>query len=173
MFEKTTAFRQTNQVDVELTLAGQEPFESSVYLLVGGRISDLLNDNRAFIPVQGPDGGVMVVAKSQIVSIMERDMGFDPEAEEEDHDKASAAKKKFDPYKVLRVDPTAPFDEIRAAYKKRMKAVHPDSIAALDLDEDLARAAVLATQKLNYAYKMVVSERRKAAKKTEANSAEA
>jgi len=163
MFEKTTSFRQTNQVDIELTLAGQEPFESAVYLMVGARVTDLLNDDRSFIPVQGPEGGVMVVAKSQIISIIERDAGFDPDAEEEET--ASTAKKSFDPYKALRIDPAAPFDEIRNAYKKRMKAVHPDSIAALDLDEDLARAAVLATQKVNYAYKMIIKQRRAESKK--------
>ena len=40
-----------------------------------------------------------------------------------------------------------------------MKAVHPDTIASLDLDDDLARAALLAAQKVNYAYKKIMRER--------------
>lgn len=166
MFEKSTSYRQTREVDIELTLAGQESFESAVFLMLGARVSDLLNDHRSFIPVHGPDGGVMMVAKSQIVSILERDTGFSPDDEPEEKEEENISKRTFNPYKILRIDPNAPFDEVRNAYKRRMKAVHPDSIAALDLDEDLAQAAVLATQKVNYAYKMIIKQRRSEAKKT-------
>ena len=73
-------------------------------------------------------------------------------------------RKKFDPYAVLKLDHSATVNEIRAAYKSRIKAVHPDTIAALGLDEDLADAALKKTQKLNYAYRKIMRERGRTAR---------
>ncbi|MEM9494629.1 MAG: J domain-containing protein [Pseudomonadota bacterium] len=78
---------------------------------------------------------------------------------EKEHAPRPRAPKYFDPYAALRVDPNASLEEIRNAYKTRIKSVHPDSIARLDLDEDLAKAAVQATQRVNYAYKKILAER--------------
>ena len=183
MFDKDKSFRQTNPVEVELKLSGQQAFDSAVFLLIGGRISDLLNDHRGFIPVQGSDGKVMIVAKSQIVSITEKEVSSHQHREDRRRDEKKSdekpngtrhqesdesksgfdqdmgKKQPFDPYKVLRVSPLASLEEIKDAYKKRIKAVHPDTIAAFELDEDLARAAVLSTQKVNHAYRMILKRR--------------
>lgn len=160
MFDKHNAsFRHVNSADVRLTLAGQEPFNGVVYLFLGQRLSDLLNDQRAFIPVRLESGETMVVAKNQIASITE----IQSVASEDDDNIALAPQKPerkgFDPYAVLRVSPEADLDAVRAAYKARIKAVHPDTVAALGLDDDLSRAALLAAQKVNYAYKKIMRER--------------
>ena len=65
----------------------------------------------------------------------------------------------FDPYKTLRVSPDASLEEIRRAYKARIKAVHPDTLSGLDVDDEISRAAILATQKVNHAYQRIVRER--------------
>ena len=62
----------------------------------------------------------------------------------------------------MRIERSASLEEIKRAYKARIKAVHPDSIAALELDEDLARAANLSTQKVNQAYDTIMRERQQA-----------
>lgn len=212
MFEKTGTSRYKKEAAVTLTLAGQKPFAARVFLKVDERLIDLLNDSRAFIPVKNLDGSVVIIAKTNIVSIIESGFVLDEEAppmteplpelegavEEPDFDaKAAAAEKAkareekareeerkdesddgkakprvrrtYDPYDVLRVARDATTAEIRRAYKARMKAVHPDTIAALDLDEDLERAALLAAQKVNHAYQQVMKER-KAAVKADAES---
>lgn len=164
MFDKqSAAFRHVNCADVRLTLSGKEPFNAVVYIRLGQRLSDLLNDDRNFIPVRLENGENMMVAKSQINSITEiesvSDTGSDELAEVDAARASRAARKGFDPYAVLRISPEADLNDVRKAYKARMKAVHPDTVASLGLDDDLARAALLAAQKVNYAYKKIMRER--------------
>jgi len=160
MFDKAGPIRHTNEFDVSLTLQGQDAYHASVFLKLGERLIDLLNDARAFIPVRGPDG-VRMIAKSSIISILEKtpEEKKEKEKSESGANSNNDAKRHFDPYKALRVDPSASTQEIKRAYKERIKAVHPDTIAALDLDEDLTRAAILAAQKVNHAYKIIMKER--------------
>lgn len=165
MFDKqSNAYRHVNSADVRMTIAGREPLNAVVYVNLGQRLSDLLNDQRAFIPVRLENGDTMVVAKSQIVSIAEIDSIADSNADGVIKIDSAAKtrpsnRKGFDAYAVLRVAPDAELDDIRKAYKERMKAVHPDTVASLGLDDDLARAALLAAQKVNYAYKKIMRER--------------
>lgn len=155
------AFRHRNAADVRLKLHGEPEMDAVVYLTMGQRLSDLLNDERAFLPVRLSNGEVAIVAKTQISSIAEKVAVFEDEPIDEE-DGAKPKNRGFDPYVALRVSPDAGLDEIRAAYKKRMKAVHPDAIAALDLDEDLTKAALLVAQRVNFAYQKIVREREEA-----------
>lgn len=159
MYAKTgTEFHHKNCADVCLTLTDGASLKGVVYLAIGQRLTDLLNDNRAFIPVRKENGETIALAKSQIASVSEREAVKKPR-DDEDENAEPAKRKPFDPYAMLRVSPEASIEDIRAAYKARMKAVHPDTIAALDLDEDLAKAALLAAQKVNYAYQKILRER--------------
>ncbi|MAW82592.1 MAG: hypothetical protein CMI63_20340 [Parvularcula sp.] len=165
---KQKTYRHRNEVDVVLTLSTSDtPVAATMFLSLGERASDLLNDDRAFIPVRLGDGDTMIIAKSQIASIVEAAGGkpangkskiygedFSTHAKKEE-----APSKTFDPYAMLRIQPTASDQEVRAAYKARMKAVHPDTFASLGLDEEIAKAAVLATQKVNYAYQKIMRDR--------------
>lgn len=81
------------------------------------------------------------------------------------------ARKPLDPYQLLRVPRTATLDEIKRAYKQRIKAVHPDTIASLDLDEDIARAVHLTAQRINQAYDRIMKDFQRAAE-VHADSAE-
>lgn len=161
MFDKTTGgYRHKNEKTVQLHIAGREPMAATIYHVNGERLTDLLNDPRAFIPMRAASGEMMIVAKAQIASITET-CGEDQAAEEEKltGKKASGA---FDPYQVLRIAPGASHAELRAAFRARIKAVHPDTVASLGLDEDLSRAASQATQKIIYAYRKIMRERKTA-----------
>jgi DnaJ-domain-containing protein 1 len=165
---KQRTYRHRSELRVLLRLSGAAaPVEATLFASLGERASDLLNDARAFIPVRLATGDIMIVAKSQIASIKEDK----PQTEDEPRSKiygedfscAPRTEEKsirsFDAYATLRVSPSASSEEIRAAYKARIKAVHPDAFASLGLDEELAKAAVLATQKVNYAYNKIMRER--------------
>lgn len=185
MFEKA-GFATTPKIEVLVTLSlvGDEFFEARVFLRADERLLDLLNDPRAFIPVRRTDGATMIIAKSNIVSIIEKSSaraqekpasetprieGFtekDPRAEfaeeldaKTDESKARRAAR-FDPYKVLRISMDATIEEIRRAYKSRIKAVHPDTLAGLDVDDEISNAALLATQKVTLAYQRILRERK-------------
>ena len=166
MFDKgNSAYRHKNGADVRVRLMGEDPFNAVAYLSIGQRLTDLLNDDRAFIPMRRENGDMLIIAKSQIASIAEIEATVDAEDDMGIALPAKAARsrragrKGFDAYAVLRVSPDAPLETVRAAYKTRIKAVHPDSVAALDLDDDLAKAALLAAQKVNFAYRKIMRER--------------
>ena len=210
MFEKSASARHKNEHRVVVTLAGAPPLEAYVFLKVGERLIDLLNDQRMFIPIKRADGATMIASKQNIVSIIEKpedtaasamleaeapldakaaptepDAAASAEAEaaageqkpEEPKEDASKpaddertskrARRRFDPYEILRIAKDAGPEEIRKAYHARMKAVHPDAIAALDLDEDLARAANISAQRVNRAYRILMRDRHDAPKAEE------
>ncbi len=148
-------YRHKNETPVRLQLIGGEPENAHVFNVNGERITDLLNDPRSFIPIRTQSAGVKIVAKTQIVSMLEYgdDVNSKPAA------RTVSASKSRNPYAVLRIEEGASIEDIRAAYKARIKSVHPDLIASLNLDEDLSRAALLATQKLNYAYRKIMRDR--------------
>jgi len=54
----------------------------------------------------------------------------------------------FDPYRVLAIPPSASADEIRSAYKARMREYHPDKVEHLGVElRELARRKVLDIQR--------------------------
>lgn len=161
MFDKATgAFRHKNEKVVQLHIAGREPMAATIFHVNGERVTDLLNDPRAFIPVRIGSGEMMIVAKAQIASITE----IDEEQQTATEDKLTGKKTSgaFDPYETLRISPDATHEELRAAFRARIKAVHPDTVASLGLDDDLSRAASHATQKIIYAYRKIMRERKAA-----------
>jgi hypothetical protein len=166
--------RRKMEVAVTMSLAHDEIFSGAVFLDADERLIDLLNDDRAFIPVRRDDGATVIVAKSNIVSIVERNIAADaggrdeaPGAEHAQHDSAEREKSEperprrtFDPYKVLRIAPDATIEEVRRAYKTRIKAVHPDTLSGLELDDDIQKAAMTAAQRVNFAYNKILTDRR-------------
>lgn len=164
--QRSAKVRQKEPNAVTIETVGGASFDGIVYVALGHRLADLLNDERHFIPVHRDDGSFIMLAKSQIVSILELNVEPDVfESEKPEPETVSEpaeekpANRKFDPYVLLKVSPTASTEEIRAAYKARIKLVHPDSVASLGLEEDLAQAALRATQKLNFAYQKIMRER--------------
>ena len=165
---KQRTYRHRNEIHVLLTPStGQAPVAATVFTSLGERASDLMNDSRAFIPVRLSSGETMIVAKTQIATIVEAQSARDGNtrskihgenfsAEDKLEDKSASA---FDAYAMLRIKPDASNEEVRSAYKARMKAVHPDTFASLGLDEEISKAAVLATQKVNFAYQKIMRER--------------
>lgn len=206
MFDKAAVARPKKEFLVTVVLDTGDRFLGSVYLKYDERLIDLLNDDRAFIPVKRHDGATLIIAKSTIASMLEGDqLECAPSVVHEgepslnierenlskgpanaEHSKASAtvnepddnaeseeqkkadddeptnvdpARGKAEPYRILGVDKTASMEQIRAAYKKRMKSVHPDTFAGDEIDEGKKRAALHATQLVNRAYNAILKER--------------
>jgi DnaJ-domain-containing protein 1 len=148
VFEKTEIRPAKFRIGVAITLTDGSTVAGDVFVVKGQRLTDLLNDDRAFVPVDLGSGEVSVVAKSTIASA--RTAG-DVTADNDD------------PYAVLRVDPRAPNEEVRAAWMTRVKACHPDRLVALDLDPEIVQAARKVSQRINAAYDSIVRSRRGAA----------
>ena len=165
---KQRTYRHRNEIHVMLRMSNSEkPVGATVFASLGERASDLLNDARAFLPVRLASGETMIVAKSQIASIIENAEPAEEKQKSKLHGEDFSGGEKledkglqaFDAYATLRVAPTASNDEIRTAYKTRMKAVHPDRLADLGLDEEIAKAALHASQKVNFAYQKIMRDR--------------
>lgn len=174
MFDKTSASRRRTAIRVRIRLSGQAPFEARVFLKPGERLSDLLNDARGFIPARCAEDETLIVSKSSIVAITElpdpaekTDGGRGRANSDERRNSGPGANGSTrkrgrtasdDPHDVLGVSRRAPMEEIRKAYKARIKAVHPDAVAAMGLGEEFERAAHLTTQKITAAYQRLVRE---------------
>ena len=62
--------------------------------------------------------------------------------------RAGESEPPFDPYRVLAIAPSASTDEIRSAYKARMREYHPDKVEHLGVElRELAHHKVLDIQK--------------------------
>ncbi|MGF1545122.1 MAG: J domain-containing protein [Parvularculaceae bacterium] len=201
MFEKGVHSRSKLAIDVWVQLRDGDAFDAKVFVRRDERLIDLLNDERAFIPMSVAEDVTLIMAKTAITSITE--IAIDGEAPREDAADAAgetasqsaregdhgqrtgdgstgegeadddsdfeayqrrraAARARLDPYAILRVSRSASLEEIRLAYKARIKAVHPDTIASLGLDEELEQAAMFTAQKVNRAYQAILAERRRA-----------
>ncbi|WOI53973.1 hypothetical protein [Parvularcula sp. LCG005] len=149
MFEKTEIRRSKKKLMVRLTLANGDIVDGDIFVARDERLTDLLNDDRAFIPVEMTEGRVMALAKSTITSAAIV---------------AEQAPLSDEPHKILRVEPAASDAEVRQAWMARLKACHPDRLAALGLDDEIVVTARRVAQEINAAYDDIMSERRARAK---------
>ncbi len=168
MFEKSTiSTRPKQEASVRLSLVDGSTVEGVVFLKNDERLIDLLNDHRSFFPLRRLEGDTVIVAKSGVVSMVENPLPlYDTPLTDklaDDTKERLSARKVFDPYTTLKVEREASLVEIRAAYKARMKAVHPDALASLDIDDDIRKAAHAMAQRVNFAYQRILKERNAAA----------
>lgn len=145
MFESAQVKRSRERVEVSITLANGDQVDGIMFLLVGERLSDLLNDARQFLPVETP-AGARIISKTQIADVR----SFEPIEEETT----------TDPYEILRVQKDTSGQELRAAWMKRVKACHPDRLAALNLDPEIIQAARRVSQRINAAYDTILRHRK-------------
>ncbi len=108
------------------------------------RISDLLNDDRKFIPVKTADGSVIALAKSSIKQVTL------PSPE-------PAVYVGRDPYRILGVQPEASLEEVKRAYHDLCKINHPDAIKGLGLSPEYQEFASKNTARINNAYAQILS----------------
>lgn len=121
--------------------------EELVYMFVypAERVIDTLNDERAFLPFERPDGSVTIVAKKIIrrLSPMEVTRPINTR----------------DPYDLLGVTLTATDEEVREAYHRAVAAVHPDRVHSLGLPGDFLEMATRQAALLNDAYRKIKAVR--------------
>lgn len=112
-----------------------------IFIAPTQRVTDVLNDEREFLPFERPDGSVLVVAKRTIRSIRPLEIGRLV------NDK--------DPYDLLGVTLAATDEEVHDAYRRSIAAVHPDRVNTLGLPEDFLEMATRKAALLNDAYRKI------------------
>lgn len=122
----------------------------------------------------------MIVSKTSVVSIIENEdeahpsdsshptngeepdaaaqAASEPSVENSPTPPSPASRRLLDPYEVLQAPRGATEEEIRRAYKARLRTLHPDPLSEGAPDEKSERSFALAARKINHAYPAIVCE---------------
>jgi hypothetical protein len=124
------------------------------YLFVGQtqRLSDLMNDDRIFLPLEGLDGSITIFTKSlaRRVKPVEKPQAVIAEAA-------------GDPYGLLGVPTSATEAQLREAYHRRVQETHPDKLSNIGVSPEIVRFAHDRMARINEAYNKIRVMRRDAA----------
>ncbi len=153
MFEKSAAKQSKAKMLVHFQTSNKTVLEGEIVIPHSMSFADFLNSDRPFIEIETCPEETRLVAKSSIV---------------EARQVMRAPSEKGSPYSILRIQSGASFQEVKDAWKKRVKACHPDKISSLGVDEEIEYAARKATQKINMAYDEIVTHLREKDKVTKA-----
>lgn len=109
------------------------------------RISDVLNDERDFLPFERADGSIIMIQKKFIRCLVPMD--------------SSKSSETSDPYGMLGVQPSASDLEVQDAYRRAIGAVHPDRVRSLGLPAEFMDLANRRAACLNEAYSKIKNRR--------------
>ena len=124
------------------------------YLFLGQtqRLSDLMNDDRTFLPFEDMDGGITIFTK-----------GMARRVKPVEKVQTATAGDGADPYTLLGVPRDATEVQLREAYHRKVQETHPDKLSNLGLSPDLVKFAHERMSRINEAYNKIRMARRKAA----------
>jgi DnaJ-domain-containing protein 1 len=140
---KQTRHRIAVRVDL-----GNDDGEQLAYLFTAPaqRVTDVLNDEREFLPFERPDGSVFVVAKRVIRCITPMETGRQVNEK--------------DPYDLLGLTPAATDEEVHEAYRHAIEAINPERMQPLGLPPDFLEMAMRRAAQLNEAYRKIKALRK-------------
>ena len=158
MFESEKILSKIN-VEIEVHLDDGSQFLGMVSVRQGQRVSELMNDERQFLPIQMPKGNVVILRKTVILKVVPLDQHIE-------HNKI------LDPYDILGVPRGASDEELTKFYHKVVKENHPDKVQAAGLSPQYLDMATSRMIRINEAYERIVSMRQAAAADGQESDAE-
>lgn len=145
MFNSSNFIDKT-KLDVQLDLIDGSKLVGAVFLSPGQRLSDLLNDDRQFLPFDTTSGLISNLSKTAFVKVTQLDQKLGDTSVK-------------DPYKILGVSATATDDEVHDAYRRRALSYHPDQIQSAGLAVEFTQFATKQMARINDAYERIVEMR--------------
>ncbi|MDX1575587.1 MAG: J domain-containing protein [Kiloniellales bacterium] len=133
-------------IEVEVHLDDGSRFLGILALSQGQRVSDLMNDERNFIPVQLPGGSVVIQRKSAIAKVAPLDQQVDQ----------TEAR---DPYDVLGVPRSVSDEELKKFYHNLCAENHPDRVQSSGLSPHFVEMANSRMIRINDAYQRILEMR--------------
>ena len=136
MFEPDKKVSKIN-VEIEVHLDDGNLFLGMVSVRLGQRVSELMNDERQFLPIQLPKGNVIILRKTAIFKVVPLDQHLE-------HDKI------MDPYDILGVPRGVSDEDLTHFYHQVVKENHPDKVQSAGLSPqflDMATSLSMAEQK--------------------------
>ena len=139
--------RTKRLVDVELLLDNGTTVLGKLSVLPEQRISDLLNDERQFLPIETSDGQTVILRKSAIYRLLPLKQNVAPE-------------KRSDPYEILGVPRNIGDEELAGAYWEICRQNHPDRIQASGMSAPFLQLAHSRMVLINDANRRIVDARK-------------
>lgn len=133
-------------VEVQVQLDDGSQFLGVLSLGQGQRVSDLMNDERSFIPIQLQGGSVVIQRKSAIAKVAPLDQHVD-------QDKIS------DPYEILGVPRNVSDEELKKFYHNLCAENHPDRVQSSGLSPHYVEMANSRMIRINDAYQRILAMR--------------
>jgi len=127
---------------VEISLADGATLFGNLFVPPQGRLTDLLNDDRDFLPVQTTAGVFMALAKTAIKQVT-----F-PLVD-------AVSYQGNDPYLILGVREGVTYEELKKAYHQLCLVNHPDRIKGFGLGPDFQELATINMARISNAYSQV------------------
>lgn len=135
------------KIDVQVELHNGKQLLGVLFLRRDQRMSDLLNDQRSFLPLEKTDGLVINLSKSHIAQVTQ--LG-----------QVANTRGKQDPYQILGVDPKSSDEEVRNTYHRRVQNYHPDVIQGAGLPREFVDLANTQMARINDAFERIQALRR-------------
>ncbi len=136
-----------SKVDVQVELNTGKQFLGAFFLRRNQRISEVLNDERVFIPVEIIGGLIVQLPKGTIAKVTTLDQEVDAELVP-------------DPYDILGLSEKATDSEVESTYLRRAKSYHPDMIQAAGVPAEFIEIADLQLALINDAYERITASRK-------------
>lgn len=120
----------------------------SLFISGQQRVSDLLNDERMFLPVEVADGSMVFLQKSSLtrVSLLQRIDLYQG----------------HNPYLILGVSESISDQELKDTFRHIVRQSHPDRMQALELPAEFVDFANHRLARLNDAYRRILKQRTRA-----------
>ena len=138
---------QKAEISVEIALDDGEVLKGKLFVSPQSRITEVLNDERAFLPFKTSDGTLVALAKSSIRRVTL------PAA-----NAAAAPYRGNDAYKILGVPVGVGREELKKVYHQLCKQNHPDHVRGLGLGPDFVEVAEKCMSRINGAYAEVLKK---------------
>lgn len=137
---------------VELELDSGAMLNGYLFLGQTQRLSDLMNDDRTFLPFEALDGSITIFTK-----------GMARRVKPVEKPQAAAAESGVDPYSLLGVPATATDAQLREAYHRKVQETHPDKLSNVGVSAEIVKFAHERMARINEAYNKIRIQRRNAA----------
>ena len=133
-------------VEVQVQLNDGSRFLGVLALSQGQRVSDLMNDERQFLPIKLPSGSVVILRKTMIAKVAPLDQHIDRE-------------RISDPHEILGVSRTISDEDLKRFYHALCSENHPDRVQSSGLSSEFVELANSRMIRINDAYKRILAMR--------------
>lgn len=148
MRSETNQKRARAGVEVEVHLDDGSQLLGKLGVAQGERVSDLMNDQRQFLPVETSTGNIVILRKAVIAKVVPLDQHMD-----------KGKGKATDPYEILGIPRNINDEDLNRSYRRLSVENHPDKLQASGLSSDFVEMATSRMIRINDAYHRIRSMR--------------